>query len=244
MTLFSKIKTLLYGSERVTDTRALKDLLLTVQKDRAVLRVKLQSARRDDTVFSTYLLRVNPRGGKRALEIDELMPRSGNALAQAQGELTVEIDHKGSQACFTVPITKFKDGFLTPMPKGVHIEQRRTLKRLGIAELGSFPVSVYSDGRNMVRGALTDVSMQGLKLRVRMDDNISPPFRQGEIIHGVHLSIGTGDEIQLHVELRSVVLKRGKRQIMLGAKIRGFKDQKHEVLFRDWIDIINAKRDE
>lgn len=243
MGLFAKIKNIFASSGRITRSNELKELLWSVQRDRVTVRVKLSNARPSDAVFNTYLLAVNPERGDRALEIDELVPRSGNELAQKLGKLKVEIDHQGTQASFTVPITEFKGSFVTPLPNVMHIDQQRSNKRMQLSDLGNFPVNVYSEGRNMVRATLTDVSVGGLQLRVRIDDRITPPFRQGEIIHGIHLSIGSGVEIQLHIELRSVVIKRAQSSILLGAKIRGFKDQKHEVTFKDWVKMIYEKMD-
>ena len=61
-------------------------LLWSVQRDRVAVRVKLANAQPPDTVFNSYILQVNPERGDHALEIDELVPRLGNGLAQKLGK--------------------------------------------------------------------------------------------------------------------------------------------------------------
>lgn len=240
MGLLTSIKRLFGGGGRIKRSNELKELLWSVQRDRVPVLVKLANARATDAVFNTYLLKVSPEDGDKALEIDELVPRAGNELAKALGELSLEIDHEGTKARFTVPITRFSGTFKTPMPDVIHIDQQRSTKRMRLSDLGTFPVNIYSDGRKMVRATLTDVSVGGLQLRVRTEEGVAPPFRQGEIIHGIHLPVG-GSEIQIHIELRSVVLNRAQRCIILGAKIRGFKDDKHEEAFKHWVTVTNDK---
>lgn len=241
MALLAKIKALFGSTQRVVRSQHLNELLWAVQQDRVPVQVRLSSLGRDDQVFNSYVLDVKPGGGSDALEIDELVPREGNDIAQKLGKLTVMIDHQGTQAHFTVSINKFDGTFHTAYPSVIHIDQQRSTKRMRLTDLGSFPVEIYSDGRNMVRATLTDVSLGGLQLRVRMNERITSPFRQGEIIHGIHLNLSKSAHVQLHVELRSVVLKRSQRNILLGAKIRGFKDKKDEVTFKDWVRVVNDR---
>jgi c-di-GMP-binding flagellar brake protein YcgR len=243
MAFLAKIKALFRAEKELTHSdycSVLKELLRTVQQDRVPIQVRLTNARPSDMIFNSYILRVDEDGGSTALEIDELVPREGNEWAKASGKLTVMVNHQGTQATFIAPITQFSGTYLTPLPKSLDLYRKRSTKRLKLSDLGNFPVEIYSEGRALVLATLTDVSLGGLQLRVRLSDSVTPPFRQGEIIHGIHLTVGGGHQVQLQVEIRSVSLKRAQRSILLGAKIRGFKDDKDEEVFSDWVSVIHG----
>ena len=241
MALLPKLKGLLGLSNGQSSSSHLTELLGTLQRERSPVQIKLSNGGRGDGMFNSYVLSVKPARGNLALQFDELVPRDGNDVARRLGRMTVMIDYQGTQAHFSVPITKFDGTYHTPLPAKAHVDGQRSTKRLALTDLGNFPVEIYSEGRSMVKATLTDVSLGGLQLKVRLSERIAPPFRQGEIIHGVHIQMNKSNQVELQIEVRSVVTKRSQESVVIGAKIRGFKNKKQELSFKGWVRVITDR---
>ncbi len=229
------------GGKATTTTAEVISFFDNVQAKRKPIQIEINHKGRSQ-YFTTYLLQVRPKAKGKVLQFDELLPKEGNALLRKEKYFMGLISDEGVDTSFEIQVSEvFNDTYLAALPKALSATQQRSNKRVSLSDLGVYAVEILSDNRSPIKGVLKDVSVSGLKVEISLKKPILPPLQEREILYGFHLSLAKSESVQLEVEIKRLQHSRSKSLVELGATIRGFHSDKHELLFNSWLKSIQRR---
>jgi len=115
------------------------------------------------------------------------------------------------------------------------VSRQRRSKRVSLSKAGRVPVEIFSDGRRMIRGKLSDASEHGMQIQIPLSEKVLPPLREGEMVPSVRLSLDTDLKVEMSLQLRRVQINQRQQLLYVGASINNFKTPEQEHTYRAWL---------